>query len=257
MTDPIRLDPAAALPPQPPWLAEGDEPETEAAHQLRRIELREEIRLRGLTYADLSARDAWYLTAGEIDALWRKAIAPERMTCRALGIPLDVDGARAVDTGELRATDALGCVRGWMADMDCGGARCVLMLVGTKGLGKTVAAAWAAVQTGRRAVYIRASDAIKLHMAAFGQERTEWLFALRAPLLIVDEVTGEMHRGRLSAALLEIVDARQRDRTIIISNLREDDFLACFDERARDRLKKVGAVRELSGDSLRTRDSDA
>lgn len=182
--------------------------------------------------------------------------------------PLRDDDRRMVLNDAYMQTRALEAVQGWLPralaarDPD----RNMLVLCGPRGLGKTVAAAWAIAQMGGR--YVVLEEYLRDY-ARWQRDRSRDDGASRqlarydAPgLLVIDELRGENEKW---LAELErpgwhrIVDRRQSRRkhlTIAITNLTRDEFIAdlqngALDPRTYDRMRRDAWVIGLKGASLR------
>jgi len=165
------------------------------------------------------------------------------------GWALDDDGLDAVANGTLIETRAVRAVSSWLAS----GIHSVLVLLGDGGTGKTTAAAHTVVVRSGPAVYVREPTLAKWWGSARWER--EWRAVITAPTLVVDELGTAPARilEDARAALLEVVDARQRRtvRTVLVGNLSADDFDRRYDRRMIDRLRHVGRRVYVSGQSMR------
>lgn len=184
----------------------------------------------------------------------RKAVEARAERLRWSGIDehLPRDVRRRVVRDDLDATDALDAVRRWMA-YQAGdrpkGPRHVLVLCGTVGRGKTVAAADLLATYGGRCV--QESELCRLSLASFGDEAAEYQRVLRTGLLVVDEVGTFGDAKRSASTVHEVVDRRYRQRTLMLSNLSRTALAEHLDDRTRDRLRGHGFIVELTGESMR------
>lgn len=125
-----------------------------------------------------------------------------------------------------------------------------LVVLGSTGIGKSVAAAWAIAEIG--GLYLTADELRR----AFAQEHNEArklrreLF--REPFVVVDELFTE---GGFPAdakrAVQELVDGRQRLRTILMGNETVDEFAERYGQRVVERVRHQGTLVHIAGDSLR------
>jgi DNA replication protein DnaC len=141
----------------------------------------------------------------------------------------------------LRDTEAVRRASSWWA-----GRRCWLVLGGSTGVGKSVAAASVAVQApGAR--WLRADEVVRLELdGRLGRY-------LEAPLLVVDDYGAE-HRSSLGAGVWHrLLGARHelRRRSIITTNLTRPELRATLGDRLSDRIASDCEVVEVSGESQR------
>lgn len=160
-------------------------------------------------------------------------------------IPLVPGMADRIITGNLDATEPMLAAREWLK-----AATGVLLMLGTRGTGKTVAAAWI-VSRHPYARYVKAREFVRLSMAAFGDDHLRYAELLEAPLLVIDDLGTERDRERGKEALHDVVDDRLALPTIVISNMDKEAFKARYDARTIDRLREVGTAVEFAGPSLR------
>lgn len=130
-----------------------------------------------------------------------------------------------------------------------------LVLVGTKGTGKTVAASWLVLQalySRQTAKYVRAAELVRL--SSFDEGRTQLEFLKRVDLLVVDDF-GTEHRTDYGAGLLfDVFDSRHADRvrTVVTTNGSDRRSIEMsLGERLMDRVESDGWLRKVSGKSLR------
>lgn len=163
---------------------------------------------------------------------------------------------RALATDRLEPTAALDTVRRWVAyasGPQARGPRPILALIGAMGRGKTVAAAWLALSESAR--YVEAEELSRLSVARFGEERLAWERLCAARALIVDEVGTEDDRARARAAYRSLLNQRHDRLTLLCGNLNRAELRALLDERTVDRVREMGVVVELEGESMRRGDA--
>lgn len=154
-------------------------------------------------------------------------------------------------------TEALLAVKAWLADSS----KTWLVLCGTKGAGKTVAATWAvreAIKTGSDGAFRRMTEVLKL--SGFDSGASEFDFLKRVDMLVLDDAGTETLSDWARAQLHEIVDARHEAyrRTILTSNLMwrakgasGEGLEQRLGERIVDRITQAGTVRQVGGLSMR------
>lgn len=147
-------------------------------------------------------------------------------------------------------TMALRVVQQWLA-----GDAPWLVLCGSKGTGKTVAATWAVAEVIRRgdtAAFRRASEIARL--SSFEVGAAELGSLARVGLFALDELGAENLTDHARGQLHELLDRRHespRLRTVVTTNLRASALAERIGERLVDRIKQGGGFREISGASLR------
>jgi DNA replication protein DnaC len=184
----------------------------------------------------------------------RQARAAERQRrLDALALPVTAADERLLLTDALRAdvSRALPAVRSWLASPD---SPPWIVLCGSVGRGKTLAAAWALLEHGGR--YVGARELERLRMAAFGPELARFEQLLSGRLVVIDDLGREDSAERMTSALLDAVDARRRakTRTIAIANLSRKQLEARYaDDRLWSRLHECARFVADAGDDLRRR----
>lgn len=143
-----------------------------------------------------------------------------------------------------------------------------LVMLGERGLGKTVAAAYVAQEFARRFAWneqigggiaiepIRCIPASTLtRMSAFEKSDDDLLYQLeRAGLLVVDDMGDEgTELGKATLVDLLIRRHGKGRRTVITSNLRGDAFKERYGAALADRIRSSGFVWEGKGKSMRGR----
>jgi DNA replication protein DnaC len=132
----------------------------------------------------------------------------------------------------------------------------VLLLSGSKGVGKTVAATWWALRHEQAPAFARA--AMFVASSRYDRDdpagRSRWL---RASALVLDDLGAEFVDAKGSALvdLDELIDVFYGDRKplLITTNCTSKEFIARYGERIVDRIRECGAFFEWSGPSLRGR----
>lgn len=181
------------------------------------------------------------------------------------GIP--VKDVEALVNETLRDTAALNIARGWWeTDSTC------LVLSGTRGCGKTTAAAWCVAQPYREDPY-RDKDAWRYQR----ESPREWQSPLfldvtklqrasryddekmleieMASTLAIDDLGMEYAdaKGSFAALFDGLFNTRYANamKTVITTNLTAADFKARYGERVADRIRECGRFVELNEQSLR------
>lgn len=155
---------------------------------------------------------------------------------------------------KLQRTPAITAAARWMEDDK----RSVLAVLGTVGVGKTTSAALVVMRTLMRrsrskVVYVKEPTLIRWRKFVRYTQRLDE--AIDADLLVLDElgtaVAREADEARM--AVLEMVDDRLgKGRTMLLGNLTRLAFAERYDARLVDRLRQVGLVVEVNGQSLRS-----
>lgn len=152
---------------------------------------------------------------------------------------------------QAKRTEALEAAAQWLQ----GGKRqSWLVLAGTTGSGKTVAAAWAlreAAAQGESVALCRASELARTSQFDAGAATLARL--KRVGVLVLDDFGAE-HLTAYGAGLLgEVLDARHEAqlRTIVTTNLSAADLKARVGDRVVDRWRQDGRVVVLAGKSMR------
>lgn len=153
----------------------------------------------------------------------------------------------------LRSTHALRVVHRWITLAFRGGGAQVprfLVLAGERGLGKTVAAAWAiANEVG---MYVTAGEARRLRGSYNAQDADELRRLQHTRLLVLDDLGAERQDEGSEELLFELVNARQKGcYTLITTNLDEPTLRARYGDRAVDRVAHQGGIVALTGENLR------
>lgn len=228
-----------------------------------------EDRLRDPDYlAEQERREAekakWAEERARADAAERERQKRVRLVDR--GIP--VKDVEALVGGRLRDTTALSIARGWWeSDATC------LVLSGTRGCGKTTAAAWCVAQEPREDKYADRAwprygsepparahrnplfiDVSKLQRASRYDEEQMWTIEL-ASTLAIDDLGMEYAdaKGSFAALFDGVFNTRYANamKTVITTNLTAADFKVRYGERVTDRMRECGRFVELNDPSLR------
>ena len=158
--------------------------------------------------------------------------------------PIRPEDKHAIVFGALKETPWLSAVRTWHI-----GRKSVLLLSGSVGGGKTVAACWA--MAGDGGLCVSAPDLARI---STDFDRAEWRRLAAARLLVVDDMGTEQHADKFSGALTQLLSERAAHggRTILTSNLTPKALSARYpDERLWSRIAQSRDVVALSGADLR------
>lgn len=206
-------------------------------------------------YAAWRARvTAWTAAHPELAKAWDEALeessrmeqeAEQRRMRRAClrdaGVPPRIIEAHGKGLSTTTATEA---VQAFLAS-----GRAFLLLLGSPGCGKSVAAAQVLHHGG---VFSRAVELSRL--SAYDKEdRRIWQHATEARVLVLDDLGAELLHDAWRPMLDELVDTRYgaRAKTVITSNLDKDGFKARYGERITDRIRHDGYVESCGNKSLR------
>lgn len=229
-----------------------------------------------------SARKAWETANPEIAADWNAALEEDdRRTrekeiaarnaahdadlpgeLRGLGFPIDAIEALA----RLEDSTLIQTARRFVAAPTASQGR-FMVLLGRRGTGKTVAAAFVAREILRRRRRDWATGEMPMHLpvefvlastfariSGYSAEDKGWFTRLcEVSLLVLDDLGAE-HLGPYGAAMLDECLTRRhgsRLRTAITTNLSKDAFKARVGERLFDRISTSGMSAVSVGDSLR------
>jgi DNA replication protein DnaC len=176
-----------------------------------------------------------------------------------LGIPRRV---RRSLSSTLDDTTAINAVDTWI-DMPSD-EETILMLFGSKGTGKTVAAGYWLMQASRRPInrvrcWYTAIELMRIGLYGSGIEEIK-----RRPLLVIDDLGNEFHdaKGAFDVLLYDLLNHRYDEelRTIVTGNMHWDcrdnnrpGFCQRYDHRLADRMVECGKVIICAGESLRQR----
>lgn len=170
-------------------------------------------------------------------------------TARSAGIPCTSAAWVSIEKGDLIETKALEITRRWLKAPS---ERRFLALIGTPGVGKTVAAGWAAAELAHRGVaYVRERQITNWFRRGYEREIER---IREAGFVVMDEMGTAPARDEDAArmAMLELLDLRiAKGRTMLIGNLDRVSIRQKYDARIIDRLRESGAIVECDGQSLR------
>ncbi len=159
---------------------------------------------------------------------------------------------RAVEWADAAVeTDAVRVTRRWAG-------RGSIVLAGPKGTGKTVAAAWHALNSERGEAFRFVRAAMLVRVGRFGDE---WSGFLTARSLCVDDLGAEYAdvKGSFVSDLDELVDTFYADRRtlIVTTNLDGKEFRSRYGARVTDRIRECAEWASIGGESMRARDDEA
>lgn len=128
----------------------------------------------------------------------------------------------------------------------------ITVMMGIKGLGKTVAGAWLIAQEG--GVYVSALELSKRLISGHWKD-IEWSSeVVRNRVVVLDDVGTVQDDKSEVTALYEFVNRRQsleRGLTLITTNLGKEAFAERFGERTMVKLMHVAVLAEITGSDLR------
>ena len=129
-----------------------------------------------------------------------------------------------------------------------------LVLLGSTGVGKSVAAGVACVEAAQAGASVLWLPAAELATRAGGFDGQT--FALRCKgvgLLVVDDFGTEHASDFARSVMLEVLMHRHEngERTVVTSNLAGVDFAKRIGSRMADRMRNAGRSKEFAGPSLR------
>ena len=164
---------------------------------------------------------------------------------RAAGLP---SRALAVWSSGMSETPALRAVNAFV-----GCAKTFLLLMGSTGVGKTVATAAALEQGG---VFVRAVELARLSVYD-EQDRRRLRSVHRTHMLVLDDLGAELLHDAWRPMLDELMDIRYGNslQTIITTNLDVGTFKARYGQRIADRVRDDGMVELCGSRSLRGEDA--
>ena len=143
---------------------------------------------------------------------------------------------------------AIARVRDWLEAPEG-----VLVIAGTRGCGKTVAATWWAMRIAALAVFVRAAT----FAASSRYDRDERAVWLKAPALVLDDLGMEFldAKGSFLVDLDELIDVFYSDRKplLVTTNCKREVFRERYGERIADRIRECGAFFGIADGSLRSK----
>lgn len=159
----------------------------------------------------------------------------------------------------LRGVRETPCLEAARAFID--GDRKLLVLLGSVGVGKSVAAAWACLELTARILAAeeaaRSEPVCFVHATTFGRisefdrNDREWFESLkRCRVLMLDDLGTEHLKEQGQEMFIELLELR-RGRTILTSNLDKRAFVGRYGTRVAERIKEFGTAFAESGPSLR------
>ena len=173
-----------------------------------------------------------------------------RRRLHAAGCEVPDHMLEAIGADMLPSTPALEACKLWLAQPS----KPWLVLASGVGAGKSIAAAYAVSQHDGVAIWATANEMARVFASAFSDmvERAE--AACKSALLVVDDVGTELDAGRLSTALVELLNARQSERrvTIVTTNLAPKAFAERYpDPRLHSRVAEAVEWTTCVGPDLR------
>lgn len=144
-------------------------------------------------------------------------------------------------------TEALEAVRSWSPST-----RNMLVLVGDRGSGKTVAATWRALRDPRPSFY---SFAHAGEVARLGRYSREWATVMNAPALCLDDVGSEYldKHGSFASDFEELLNKfySMKRPLVITVNITAKEFGTRYGGRVVDRLVEAGRWVTIRDSSMR------
>jgi DNA replication protein DnaC len=145
--------------------------------------------------------------------------ASRRRKLYLLKLPITAADERRILASDYDSTPIVTGLEGWDATE-----KAWAMLCGPVGRGKTFGAAcWLFHSSG---LYVGARELERLSMAKFGDEQARFQSLLESRCLVIDDIGREDDAGRMTSALLDLVDYRRttRLRTVAITNFSRKAF---------------------------------
>lgn len=161
----------------------------------------------------------------------------------------------AIVRDELVSTQPLRAVQRWIHTRSTGlRAFTTLVLVGERGLGKTVAGGWLLARLG--GFYATAETLRHAFDQRFARERGPFQRALDTRCLVIDELGDEKDRETGDGMLYAIVNKRMghsKAWTLITGNLSKFAMAERYDPRTVERIEHRGVIFPVEGPNLRVR----
>lgn len=185
----------------------------------------------------------------------------------ARGVPKSE--AKMLAQSEIRDTESLLYAKEFIAGLGADDPPLILVMAGTKGVGKTIAACyalryitpqplfggkWAADELPR---FRHSSDLVEILFGA-DDERKMRSELKRCSVLAIDDIGAELKSDQFLAYFDALVNHRYglgAGITIITTNLSIDLFTRRYGERVMDRVRGRGVWYDIQGESLRGRPS--
>ena len=198
----------------------------------------------------------YFLPKDAVEAREGRMLRESRLETNKIRTAITPEDYRAIVRGTLDLTkSALRMTRGWVDSVrgSRGAKRHVryLSLVGEKGLGKTVAAAWAIAELG--GYYLSANALRELAESRDWRDAERRQAVLDAALVVLDDLGTESLSPETQGYVHRLIDERQSVKygTIITTNLDGAAIEARYGDRAWSRLSHQGAICDVIGDSMR------
>lgn len=178
------------------------------------------------------------------------------LSATSAGRSLTAEDIQRVVDDELETTPALNIIKGWYEWVSRARAhghtpvpRIVVML-GPRGLGKTVASAWLHAREG--GLHVPLEAIARWHTARFGPDRKLFRRVCSAPFLTIDEPDIGLTIEEARPVLHAVVHARQHGPlTLFTGNLTPEAWRARLDGRTWERLLPIAVERYVKGESMR------
>lgn len=159
--------------------------------------------------------------AAKTEAYNREAKAIEERRQRSerlemLGVELDVSvHSKVIADNGLKLGTSMRAVQRWLWRTDI---KPMLVLVGGRGCGKSVAAAYAAATYTDSVCWYSANDLVRFFSTNHAESLKEQKRAKFARLTVLDDVATEGDPVRMCAALIDILEKRKQKKTIVTTN---------------------------------------
>lgn len=165
--------------------------------------------------------------------------------------PVSDDVDEGLRAGTLKRTDSTVALDAWHETRT----KPWLVLSGPTGCGKSVAVAQMLWTHGGR--FVRSDEVVRLFSSMFGDQYEQQQKLRDLPLLVIDDVGGELDAARMLPALLDLLDSRKSARsrpTIVTTNLSKKEFAARYaNERLMSRMAESVQWAAVGGEDLRRR----
>lgn len=198
--------------------------------------------------ASLDERDAT-AKASEV----RRSQQRRREAIAQAGLLVPTEDVEAIALGTVRDTMPLRLVRRFLdavsAPRNGKPSPRFLVLLGDRGIGKTMACAWAVAEIGQGLAV--GADDLGRELSAFKRDSLVERI-MRARLLVVDDLGTESRD--MGSALFDVVNRRAAvpyALTMFTSNLTKDELVAKYDARIIERITARGYIGSIKGENLR------